>query len=294
MYECVRCGHVFKLKTDLKRHYNRKKICKTLHQDYSKDEMMNILDKSFQCQNCGKIFISKYTLNNHKKNRICIKNELINIFPCDICGKKYFDKNDYDNHIKTHNNSSNKTIVINNYNYTNYNIMMVNNFGKENINYLTNQEYMNQLFNFNMDINKLNNTEKNKINSINLRDIMNDLYFNEEHKENNNIYPVNIKNGIYKVKIGDEYLKKDADFLFNNVLNKIVNIYQLLLDKKIDDDDKFIKIKDNLIKLVDYMNMDNIQYHNKNSKESEKIKKFLRKSLDMLASDYKEKNNFQI
>lgn len=294
MYECVRCGHVFKLKTDLKRHYNRKKICKTLHQDYSKDEMINILDKSFQCQNCGKIFISKYTLNNHKKNRICIKNELINIFPCDICGKKYFDKNDYDNHIKTHNNSSNKTIVINNYNYTNYNIMMVNNFGKENINYLTNQEYMNQLFNFNMDINKLNNTEKNKINSINLRDIMNDLYFNEEHKENNNIYPVNIKNGIYKVKIGDEYLKKDADFLFNNVLNKIVNIYQLLLDKKIDDDDKFIKIKDNLIKLVDYINMDNIQYHNKNSKESEKIKKFLRKSLDMLASDYKEKNNFQI
>ena len=169
----------------------------------------------------------------------------------------------------------------------------MNNFGKENINYLTNQEYMNQLFNFNMDINKLNNTEKNKINSINLRDIMNDLYFNEEHKENNNIYPVNIKNGIYKVKIGDEYLKKDADFLFNNVLNKIVNIYQLLLDKKIDDDDKFIKIKDSLIKLVDYMNMGNIQ-DNKNIKESEKIKKFLRKSLDMLASDFKEKNNFQI
>lgn len=293
MYECVRCGHVFKLKTDLKRHYNRKKMCKTLNQDYSKDEMMNILDKSFQCQNCGKIFTSKYTLNNHKKNRICIKNELTNIFPCDTCGKKYFNKNDYDNHIKTHTNSSNKTIVINNYNYTNYNIMMVNNFGKENINYLTNQEYMNQLFNFNMDINKLNNTEKNKINSINLRDIMNDLYFNEEHKENNNIYPVNIKNGIYKVKIGDEYLKKDADFLFNNVLNKIVNIYQLLLDKKIDDDDKFIKIKDSLIKLVDYMNMGNIQ-DNKNIKESEKIKKFLRKSLDMLASDYKEKNNFQI
>ena len=71
MYECVRCGHVFKLKTDLKRHYNRKKMCKTLNQDYSKDEMMNILDKSFQCQNCGKIFTSKYTLNNHKKNRIC-------------------------------------------------------------------------------------------------------------------------------------------------------------------------------------------------------------------------------
>ena len=293
MYECVRCGHVFKLKTDLKRHYNRKKICKTLNKDYSKDEMMNILDKSFQCQNCEKIFTSKYTLNNHKKNRICIKNELTNIFSCDTCGKKYFDKNDYENHIKIHNNLSNKTIVINNYNYTNYNIMMVNNFGKENINYLTNQEYMNQLFNFNMDINELNNTEKNKINSINLRDIMNDLYFNEEHKENNNIYPVNIKNGIYKVKIGDEYLKKDADFLFNNVLNKIVNIYQLLLDKKIDNDDKFIKIKDNLIKLVDYMNMGNIP-DNKNIKESDKIKKFLRKSLDMLASDYKEKNNFQI
>ena len=293
MYECVRCGHVFKLKTDLKRHYNRKKICKTLNKDYNKDEMMNILDKSFQCQNCEKIFTSKYTLNNHKKNRICIKNELTNIFSCDTCGKKYFDKNDYENHIKIHNNLSNKTIVINNYNYTNYNIMMVNNFGKENINYLTNQEYMNQLFNFNMDINELNNTEKNKINSINLRDIMNDLYFNEEHKENNNIYPVNIKNGIYKVKIGDEYLKKDADFLFNNVLNKIVNIYQLLLDKKIDNDDKFIKIKDNLIKLVDYMNMGNIP-DNKNIKESDKIKKFLRKSLDMLASDYKEKNNFQI
>ena len=51
MYECVRCGHVFKLKTDLKKTLQSQKNVQNSKSDYSKDEMMNILDKSFQCQN---------------------------------------------------------------------------------------------------------------------------------------------------------------------------------------------------------------------------------------------------
>jgi hypothetical protein len=319
-YRCIRCDKNFILKTDLKRHYNRKHICKNILKDYSKNELIKDYnekyEKRYSCKKCNKIYYVKSELIEHLNNNKCngIKNIIVKEYQCSKCGKYYKNKYSLDRHIMNvcYKNSGNMNIIINN-NYNNCNFtnirnnniqnnLIINDFGKENIEYINTISYINELFNkYNLIENEdeeLTNEDTNKINSVNLRDLMNDIYFNKEHKENNNIIPVNIKKGIYKVKIDDNYIKKDADLLFSILLEKIVFIYNLLLDKKINDDDKFVKIKENLIKLMEYIDTSESN-ENKNNKEaksyineSKKVKNFLRKSLDMMASDYKENNHF--
>lgn len=308
IYKCERCNYEFKLKSDLKRHYNRKNLCKSVNGDISREELINLFNKrwskTYQCKKCNKIFYKKLDLMNHIgkdcSNDIISKVDNYECYRCKRTFKtKYTLERHMQNNCKKKIEKNNTPQIIINHNYNNCNIMNVekveiNNFGKENIEYLNTISYINQLFDRYSDLEEITNDDKNKINSVNLRDIMSDIYFNNEHKENNNIVPVNIKRGIYKVKINGEYIKKDAELLFSNVLDKIVLIYHLLLDKKIDDNDKFIKIKDSLIKLMEFMNTQNNE--DKDLKpfidQSKKVKKFLRKSMDMMASDYKEAFNY--
>jgi len=68
MYECRRCGHSFRLKTDLRRHVGRKVSCEARLEDVDPVEYLKTLEtqsKEFTCDWCGASFKHASSLTHH-------------------------------------------------------------------------------------------------------------------------------------------------------------------------------------------------------------------------------------
>ena len=72
-YICITCNKSFKLKTDLKRHENKKNKCNI--NDLKLDGK-----KIYKCNDCDKIFTLKYNYLSHiNKIKKCIKKDNIDV-----------------------------------------------------------------------------------------------------------------------------------------------------------------------------------------------------------------------
>ncbi len=67
-YNCPRCGYSTKQKSNIRAHYNRKKICKPIVDDIGLDECKKILDRIEDniCGHCNKKFSKKSNLRRHQ------------------------------------------------------------------------------------------------------------------------------------------------------------------------------------------------------------------------------------
>ena len=358
-YECYRCNYKTDKKNDLLKHFNRKKLCANIKNDYSKKKLIQIynekynnsyqceycsilfntmlnLDKhkdkclyKYQCKNCKKIFKHKKNLKNHIQNNICnIEKENKPIIDkeknvCCNCNKVFSNKYTLKRHLDKYiclniNNNSisikkkdkdNITINFNTNNYinkitnNNQNNLILNHFGKENLDYLNNEYFINLLENISLKDDSLFR-DKTKFNTLNLRTLMEDVHFNDNHKENNNIIPVNFNKGQYKIFFEGDFITKDKKDMFKSILNNIVKIYQEGLNDLVDiftndnNENKLNtinRLNENLIYMDKYIkqldNYENIDLY-KNSCYFKYIKdsyNFLYRSLDTMAKDYKEK-----
>jgi len=70
-YQCPRCHYNSNLKIDIKRHYDRKKTCKTVYEDISIEKCLETLNKpkikEHICEYCDKNFTRKHDLKRHKE-----------------------------------------------------------------------------------------------------------------------------------------------------------------------------------------------------------------------------------
>ena len=133
--ECERCGLYFDKKNVLIQHLKKKSICMPIFSDKNRndiiDELTNKIEKTFKCDNCNKLYATKYTLIRHQKSCNTLKNtntkisisndELLNEI------KKLGDQikelknvnnpiNNTQNTYNTQNNTQNINITINNIN----------------------------------------------------------------------------------------------------------------------------------------------------------------------------------
>ena len=165
--QCERCGTEFKNLRNLRSHFDRKNICKPLLKDISIIELIEkykVKKGIYKCENCEKEFKTSAGKCKHKKkclvNPIIIEKKTINILEDELesvkkeKNKEVIRRKELEKQVeqlileKTQLQEANAKLVVNgNNNNSNLttigrdqNIIIVNNFGEENIEYLLKDE----------------------------------------------------------------------------------------------------------------------------------------------------------
>jgi hypothetical protein len=197
MYECPRCHREMKQKGDLKKHFNRKKVCEIVYENFD-------IEKCFKLLEDGKLKIA-----NNKKNHICeYCNKLFDrnsrlVTHSYICDKKIL----YDTIKKLEekvNNLENKQITVNN-NSNNTNNIYIN------INSYKNTDYT--LIKDDID-DCIENGE------INIGKLMEKVHFNDKFPQNRNVYISNSKTRRVMKYDGKKFIE---DGMGNTGLEKVFN-----------------------------------------------------------------------
>lgn len=219
-YKCERCHYIAKHKGCIKKHFQRKNICRAIHSDISVEELLEKLNKpkeGFACNKCNKIFKTSQGKYQHQKR---CKQELV-----------VYKETNQDEKIQELVNKLVEEKMKN--------INSITNIGKQEI---KNQEIKNQKnitnnntnlfisFNDKENIHKVlkqcqetillleQNRSKDKCFSIYLTA----AHFNPEHPEMHNIKLTNLKPDYKLIDIRDEHgkwKKEPQKEIFNNLIN---------------------------------------------------------------------------
>ena len=203
MFICRRCGYSTKYKGDLKKHLEKKKVCVVVNEDVSIDILIVELyakeDNKYKCK-CGKSYSHQSGLSAHKRNckfeesKVDLSSMAREIEQLKEKIKELEEKPSVINNITT-NNNDNK--VINN-------TLVINDFGKENIDYITEAFVRTCLKQQDIGVIKL--TEK--------------IHFNDKHPENKNVNLPNKKEPyVQVVEKGKQILKPKKEVIDDLIIN---------------------------------------------------------------------------
>ena len=187
--------------------------------------------KIYKCDYCSMIFTKKNNLYRHRKHRCKIKKIKDDNTKCKYCGKQYKHKSRLYRHMKKckKNNEDyesdddllfdeekNEVKIINNYynnisNINNYNLtqnIIVKDYGKEDISYITN-EFLNKMI-------------KGPFASIQRTNNM--IHFNKEHPENMNVKITNKKEPFVKVYKKNKWCVENKDKIIKEMIDKAMTL----------------------------------------------------------------------
>jgi uncharacterized C2H2 Zn-finger protein len=248
-YKCNNCNNIFVSKQSLEKHINKKIKCDIV--------------TDYKCNKCNKYFKQKKNLLQHQEKDFClsiidknnsvpsmatdIKNILNSECTIDEKADLIITINDnldmtrikniininipFETKINLLVNAKKTVTTINNTNsnnnITNNNHILINNFGNENVDYITNKA-----------ITKLINSNYSEELLLKISD---EIYLNEKHPENQTIKIDNLNNKFCKVKeknkwittTKDAALKKIFDRVFEIVINCIDDTKDVISEEKI-------------------------------------------------------------
>ena len=243
--QCERCGTEFKNLRNLRCHFDRKNTCKPLLKDIPIEELKEkykIKKGCYKCENCGKEFKTSSGKCKHKKkclvNPVIIEKKTISKLETEL-DKEVSKRRELEKQVeqllleKTQLQEANAKLVVNgNNNNSNLttigrdqNIIVINNFGEENIEYLLKDE------------NFIKKCIESPINSI--HKYLDNVHFNKEHPENRNIKMTNLL-GPYMDYIKEgKWNKIEKDVLIPKIIDKSIDTIDEVIDygKEESDDD---------------------------------------------------------
>ncbi len=269
VFKCQRCERVFKRKWDMKRHLSRKNPCMAKTENipengikhskifqnipkYSKNEVKTPskpakkINNRFVCEYCERTYGQKYNLNKHQKK-------------CQIKKKVELEKKEKDklelrtiieqqkNRIKLLEHSGNtQTINNTNCNNTTHNNTInitLNNYGDEDISYITEikpKETLKYLLLQGMS---------------GLHDYINYKYCNPEQPQNFTIKYSNDRSKYVSIRDQNVWKRKDKDAVMNELYDRDNNVEELLqvYEKinEIEDDDELDEAQSVFLKEID-------------------------------------------
>jgi hypothetical protein len=241
--QCERCSKEFTRLTHLRRHFHNKKICKPILNDISIEELKEkykVKKGCYKCDNCGKEYKSKSGKCKHKKkcsvNPIIIEKKTINILENELekkdilLDKEVIKRKELEKQVeqlileKAQLQEAHAKVINNDHSNTNnittigrdQNIIIVNNFGEENIEYLLKDE------------NFIKKCIENPVNSISK--YLENVHFNKEHPENRNIKITNLL-GPYMDYIKEgKWNKIEKNILIPNLIDKSIDTIDNIID----------------------------------------------------------------
>jgi len=249
-YNCDNCNFTFYLKSNYNRHLKTKKHVSTIEDSLQamvksqkepkksqKEPQKSQKEPNFLCDYCNSNFTTYANKRRHEIHR-CKENTTISTTKIN---KLEIEKKKLERQItKMLNNTctiNNNTNTTNNNNNTN-NIIVVNNYGKENTDYLT-VETLSKLLNRPFD---------------SIQDIIKMLHFNAEHPENHNVKITNKKEQYAMVWVNKIWEVRKKKALIKDMVDKgymiIDGAYENIdmpnkkyvnFQKQYDDDDSDIK-----------------------------------------------------
>jgi len=236
LIQCDRCGNDFTSIVNLRKHFNRKKKCRPLLKDISIDilkEKYKVRKGVYICENCGKEYKSSNGKYKHKKK--CLVNPI-------IIEKKENDKlkeelQEKEQTIEKKNKAlkcleeqikellleklelmeENAKVINHNIDDKSTNIgrdqnnkiIIINNFGEENLEYLL------------KDDNFLKKCIESPINSV--PKYLDAVHFNKEHPENSNIKLKNLQSPYMDYMKEGKWNKIEQKLLIPKIINKSVS-----------------------------------------------------------------------
>lgn len=258
---CSRCGYTTTLKSNLKRHLTKLNQCRIKGSCLKTcKELLDELNQQIKLENylcdCGKTYSHQSSFCRHQRQ--CEKHfqlkELQRLKETVHKLENNEVKNQINNSLITngdHNTICNQNIVNNIYNH---NTIIVNNFGYEDISYLS-QEFIEKC---------------TCILSFGMRSIIKAVYLNEKHPENHTMKVTNIKSSYVHVMKDQKWIlikKEDA-------LNLVIGNMSDKLWTYCNDNKKQIKEKYNSYKINSIE-----RYHGRIENEDKELWKQLRKDV---------------
>ena len=275
---CERCGNNFKTICNLRKHFKRKNTCEPILNDISIEklkEKYKVKKGCYKCENCGKEYKTKDGKYKHKKkclvNPIIIeknendklKNELASVKKeknKEVIRRKELEKQVEQLILeKTQLQEAHAKVINNDHSNTNnittigrdQNIIIVNNFGEENIEYLLKDE------------NFVKKCIESPINSI--HQYLDNVHFNNEHPENKNIKMTNLL-GPYMDYIKEgKWNKIEKNILIPKIINKSIDTVDNIMYADLEDDSDSDSDNGNSLKAWD-------EYSNIKYGENDKLK----------------------
>ena len=236
-YVCNLCNYKFSSKQMLSYHQNKKTKCN--------------IKTEFKCNNCKKCFKSKYSLERHTQINICeninqVKEEKENntidkaiediitndssiedkIFILKTFGiviseieiKKILESkfNMNTKILSLKNTINNKSIITNTNSNNTVNNININNFGNENIDYLTPKYFENLL--------------KNNYGKDSLLKLSNEIYLNKDRPNNNTIKIDNLNNKYCKIIENNKWITTTKESALRKIFLTVSDLVLLILD----------------------------------------------------------------
>jgi hypothetical protein len=201
IHACERCGFTTEYKSSLFRHLKAKQECQPLNSSLSRDTIIENMKKkeynevTHQCDFCDAKFNtsqSKYRHQKMCKNRA--NNNLIQVI----------EKLQQEIQDLKHAYTASPTQIINNTNINNGIQIVINEFGKENTNYLT-KDFVTRCL-----------KKKNE----GLIDLIRAIHFNPDHKENHNLRITNKKLPYIEKFLEERWRYEDKDKIIDELIRE--------------------------------------------------------------------------
>jgi len=262
-YICSRCNKIFNKKSNYIAHIDRKYKCDLVKDDnialkYAQKagkSSKNEQNQAYKCQRCNKTFLKKFNCERHFESCTSDKNDNLEKLYKELL--KEMKKQNKEIKLLKQQLYKPKNVCknnnINSNNTTNNNYVNVVAFGKEDVQFISKQEWI-----------KLMNTKY-----LSVKGLIEKIHFNEKYPENSNVYISNLKDNYAMFYNGNKWIIETKNEVISNLIDtktehlenkfyEIINDLPKIVKQKFqeflenNDDDSYLNNLKNEIKLMLY------------------------------------------
>lgn len=208
-FQCERCGYQTDNRSNFHKHIKRKIVCAPVLSDkpielICSEYLPSDLEKSFKCPTCTKSFATRSGVAYHRarceNTSMSVMEDRINALEKELAELKLHQTDAGQNSLSCSGDNNTNNVATNMLNFH----VHVNDYGKENKDYIT-FEFAKKCF---------------EMGWYGILDMMDKLFFNDEHPENFNVRLASLKNCIAEVMKNQQWEPASLSHTIDSMIHK--------------------------------------------------------------------------